>query len=151
MIKSLILSFILSTAAFAQTSVAVQQVTSPAPLTNMVWVSIPGQKGFVPAILGNNLTLVNNAGVYTISAVVPTTSVVFKTDYTKVGVTVTQSFTTSVAVNGGKTNLEVFRNGILQQEAEDYIATVNADNTVTVNFTNNVVTSGDSIKFRYVI
>lgn len=146
MIRFLFSFLLLAGVAFTQTKTDISQVRATST-ANTVFVVVPGV-GFVPALLGTNLVLTNNAGVYTLNVVQATpVQPEYGNNVTRVGVSPTQSFSTSVA--GIRSSLTVYRNGVLQTESEDYIAVVNADNTITVNFTNNVVQSNDLIRLRY--
>lgn len=141
---------LLSLSVFGQTKTDVANQVKASTAANTVYVSVPGV-GFVPALLGSNLVLTNNSGVYTLNSNNPSATLPpIRNNVTKTANNSVQSFTTTNALtNGDRNNLEVFRNGILQTEFEDYTVSVNIDGTVTVSFLQNVVSTADIIRLRY--
>lgn len=147
MIRFLFSFLLLAGVAFGQTRTDISQIRATSS-ANSVFVVVPGV-GFVPALLGNNLVLTNIGGTYTLNVTQP---LPVQPDYgntvVKTGANPSQSYSTPVAAI--RSSLTVYRNGLLQTESEDYIAVVNADNTITVNFGGNAIQAGDLVRLRYV-
>lgn len=142
----------------AQTKVDLsKQIKTLSTAVPTVFVNIP-TVGLVLAKLDPSLVLApDSSGNYTLISIpsqpqppqVIPVLVVNTDNFKQTSPNLLSVFSTTKKVNGGKNNLEVYRNGILQTEVEDFVSVFNpGDGTVTVTFPN-ISSEGDIVKLRY--
>ncbi len=146
--KTLLL-FLFSFSLLGQTKADLQsQVRISVANASMIF-ALPSGGGFTPVqIDAATLELVvGPGGVMFLRAKPPApTPIVFQEDFFKTTAAQTAFITTKV-VSGGKGNIMVFRNGLLQREVEDYAAQENVG-IWTITFKNQIPTN-DFITIRY--
>lgn len=156
--KKILLGLFLSVNLFAQTKVdLLTQVKVPVAVNGASIIMNVPTKGIQFVALDPSLVLtLDVTGGYTLRAVTDTpppivipTLVLVTDTFKQVSPNMGKVFTTSKIVNGGKNNLTVFKNGMFQNDGDDYVSVFNpGDGTVTITFPN-VSSDGDIVKLRY--